>query len=192
MTLTPVTLEKYLRFDDYGMSADPKDPGQEDIAFLVYVARLIPRTPLDIANVDPGILASYCLAAHQTASQIHSEATLWWRLKDIAAQSALATAIVDAGAPATNAEKRAKSNPTYVRAAEIAAKGEAYVRFLDNMKTNFETGHYWAKGQETSANKEKTMSGYDPHKIQTGGVKQQAGQVEEAGKGNTPLGEFDF
>jgi len=193
--LTPVTLEKYLQFEDYNMTPDAKDPGKEDISFLLYVAKLIPRTPEQISNVDPGILASYCLAAHQTASAIHSKATLWWRLKELAADSKLSTAIVDAGAPATNAEKRAKGEPEFIKASELAAKGEAYVRFLDSMKTNFETCHYWAKAQETAANSERKMSGYEPPiqaKIrQTGGVTE-VGDGESQGKGNAVSQEFTF
>lgn len=165
-----ITLEQYLGFNVYDVEVDPLDPGKEDITFLVQVAKLIPRTPLEIARVDPSILASYCLAAHQTASAIHAKSTVWWRLKTIASESALANAIVNAGAPATNAEKRAKSDEHYQRAAGKAAKGEAYTRFLDSMKTNFETGHYWAKGQEAAANKESKMSGYEPHQQSPGSL----------------------
>ncbi len=187
MALTPITLEKYLGFEEYELKADRKDPGASDISFLLYVAKLIPRTPEQISNVDPGILASYCLAAHQNVSKTHSEATLWWRLKDIESQSSLATAIVEAGAPATNAEKRAKSDEKYIAASKLSAKGEAYVRFLDNMKTNFETAHYWAKSQEIADKSEHKMAGYEPHKI-----KQQTGGAESTESSSNVAQDFSF
>jgi hypothetical protein len=189
-----ITLEKYLGFEAYDVEADPLDPGKEDITFLVQVAKLIPRTPLEIAKVDPGILASYCLAAHQTASAIHAKATIWWRLKDIAAESALSIAIVNAGAPATNAEKRAKSDESYQKAAGKAAKGEAYVRFLDSMKTNFETGHYWAKGQESANNKESKMSGYEPHQSPRGlgSISADTFPPKGGSESQEKLGDFSF
>jgi hypothetical protein len=190
-----ITLEQYLGFGVYDIENDPLDPGKEDITFLVQVARLIPRTPLEIAKVDPSILASYCLAAHQTASSIHAKATVWKRLKELDADSALSSAIVNAGAPATNAEKRARSDELYIKASKKSAKGDAYVRFLDSMKTNFEAGHYWAKGQETAANKESKMSGYEPHQQSPGGLGSISADISTqkgGSEGQEKLGDFSF
>lgn len=164
-----IILEDYINISGYAVTADPLDPGKKDIGFLVYVASLIPKKPTDVGKVDAGILASLCLSAHQEASKNHAEALMWWRMKDISMASELGKAISDFTV-ATNADKKAKHDPSYIKAAELSAKGEAITRFYESVKNNFETGHYWAKEKEKSDNSEKKMSGYEPHFVKTGGA----------------------
>ena len=38
-------LHKYLKFDEYALDTDSKDPGKEDVYFLIKVAKLIPKSP---------------------------------------------------------------------------------------------------------------------------------------------------
>jgi len=166
-----VILEDYINIGSYVVAVDPLDPGKKDIGFLVYVAGLIPKKPTDVGKVDAGILASLCLSAHQDASRYHAEALMWWRMKDIKTASELGRAINDF-AVATNADKKAKKDDDYIKAAELSAKGEAITRFYEGVKNNFETGHYWAKEKEKSDNSEKKMSGYEPHFIKPGGAKE--------------------
>ena len=121
---------------------------------------MIPKNPVDINKVDPGVLASLCLAAHQEVSRYHSEALMWWRMKEIKMNSEFAIAMSSI-TPATNADKKAKSDDSYVRAANLNAKGEAITRFYENIKKNFEAGHYWAektKSQKTTKRKWLAMN----------------------------------
>ncbi len=165
-----IILEDYINIASYAVATDPQDPGKRDIGFLVYVAGLIPKKPTDVGKVDAGVLASLCLSAHQDASRYHAEALMWWRMKDIKTASELGRAINDITV-ATNADKKAKRDDDYIKAAELSAKGEAITRFYEGVKNNFETGHYWAKEKEKSDNSEKKMSGYEPHSLKIGGAK---------------------
>lgn len=162
-----ITLEKYINIDGYDIDKDPRDPGKRDIGFLVYVAQSIPRKPSDILKIDPGVLASLCLSAHADACTYYSEALMWQRMKEIKMASELARAINDINV-VTNADKKAKKDDIYMKAAELAAKGEAISKFYEGVKNNFDMGHYWAKEKEKSDGQERKSSGYEPHILKTG------------------------
>ena len=183
-----IILENYINIAHYDVEIDSHDPGKKDIGYLVYVAGLIPKSPTDIGKVDAGILATLCLAAHQEASRFYAEALMWWRVKEVKMNSELGIAIAGI-TPATNADKKAKSDENFKKAALLSVKGEAITRFYESLKNNFETGHYWAKEKEKSDNSERKMSSYDPHAIKTGGespvIRNDKFQEEK-------VGEFDF
>jgi len=161
-TLEKVLLVDYLKFREYEIDAGPQDPGKEDISYLLYVSKLIPKHPQDINNVDPKVLASLCLAAHSNASALLSQATLWLLLRKIDSEAALGFAINELGPPGVTAEKRSKNDPEYKNRAKLYAIGESYVKFYQNMLKNFEAGHYWAKSEEQNQKSQYKMAGYEP------------------------------
>jgi hypothetical protein len=167
-------LARYLKFDEYEMPEDPKNPGFDDIYFLVKVAKLIPRTPERLADVEPGLIATYSLAAVQTANVKYSKALMWQRMKKVALETALGRLMSgltsgDAKIPATIAEKIAKGRPEYEAAAQLLGMADAYVDFYKNMLENFRATHYWAREQESQDREENKLAGYEPHGLKKGG-----------------------
>jgi hypothetical protein len=161
-----LTAAQYLKFDEYDLSEDQKDPGKEDILFLVKVAKLIPKTPEKLNDVDPGLIATYCLAAIQTANVKYAKALMWQRMKKVSLDSVLGRKMAESSEPATVKEKMAKASPEYEEAARLYGLSEAYVDFYKNMLENFRATHYWAREQESASRLEERASSYDPH---TGG-----------------------
>ena len=161
--LKPVYLVDHLNFDAYGIKTDDLDPGKEDVSYVLYVAGMLPRFPSDLPKVDPRILASLLLAAHQDATEKWSKAKLWAKVRKIDTDAALAMAIEEVGGTATTAEKRAKKETGYVDASKAEAIGEAYLAFYDKVLKNFETSHYWARDEEASRQKERKMLNYEVH-----------------------------
>lgn len=169
-------LAHYLKFDEYEMPDDPKNPGLEDVYFLIKVAKLIPRTPEKLTDVDPGLIATYCLAAVQTANVKYARATMWQRQKKVAVESILGRLIAeltsgDGKIPATIAEKTAKGKPSYEAASQLLGMADAYVDFYKNMLENFKATHYWAREQESQAREEEKLGAYEPHSLKKGGKK---------------------
>jgi len=156
-----ITLATYLKINDYNIVTDEKDPGKENIFFLLKVAKLIPRTPERLLDVDPGLIATYCLAAIQTANVKYAKALMWQRLKKIEMDKVLGGFIRTADR-ATTAEKIAKSEPEYEAAAMLHGLADSYVEFYKNMLDNFKATHYWAREQESQAREEMKVSGYEP------------------------------
>lgn len=176
-----LTLAEYLKLDDYGIQTDAKDPGKEDVFFLVKVAKLIPKTPDKLADVDAGLIATYCLAAIQTANVKYSKALMWQRLKKVKMDAVLGD-LMRNSEKVTIAEKVAKSDPAYVEAANMYALAESYVEYYKNLLENFRATHYWARAQETEERSESKMSGYDPHDLNMkGGRVSTKGSSEESG-----------
>lgn len=171
-----LTAAHYLKFDEYDLSDDPKDPGKEDIYFLVKVAKLIPKRPEKLADVDPGLIATYCLAAIQTANVKYAKALMWQRMKKVSLDSTLGRLMSGSSEPATVKEKMSKANPEYEEAARLYGLAEAYVDFYKNMLDNFKATHYWAREQESASRAEERVSSYDPH---TGGVKKNSNTMFE-------------
>lgn len=174
-----LTLGEYLKFNDYNLETDAKDPGKEDVYFLIKVAKLIPKTPDKLADVDAGLIATYCLAAIQTANVKYTKALMWQRLRKVDLDSVLGRLIRDSAKPATIAEKSSKAEPDYEKAATLHGLAESYVEFYKNMLENFRATHYWARAQETEERSENKMSGYDGHEIFGKGVK----KVDRVGPG---------
>lgn len=160
-----ITLAQYLKLDEYGIDTDAKDPGREDIFFLLKVAKLIPRTPEKLTDIDPGLIATYCLAAIQTANVKYAKALMWQRLRKVEMDKVLG-GFIRGAEKATTAEKIAKAEPDYERAATLHGLAEAYVEFYKNMLENFRATHYWAREQESQAREEEKTSGYEGHNPQ--------------------------
>lgn len=174
-----LTLAEYLKFNDYNLETDAKDPGKEDVYFLIKVAKLIPKTPDKLADVDAGLIATYCLAAIQTANAKYTKALMWQRLRKVDLDSVLGSLIRDSTKPATIAEKSSKAEETYMKAARLHGLAESYVEFYKNMLENFRATHYWARAQEVEENNENKISGYDPHEFKGKGV----GKANKVGPG---------
>jgi hypothetical protein len=162
-----IKLEQYLNFDDYGIDCGPKSPGLDDITDLIEVAKMIPKSPLDIGKVDPKILATLCLASFQRTNELYSRSILFYSLKKIELEAKFGSLIVEEDPnvkiPATLKKEAVKANKDYVKASEILSVAEAYVKFYAGLLKNFETGHYWARGQEATNNGELKLSSYEPH-----------------------------
>jgi len=171
-----VKLSTYLGFDSYNITTDANDPGKEDISFLIKVAKLIPKVPEKLNNVDPRLIATYTLAAHAEASENYAKAYLWHAMKKVKLETTLGRLIVNSSGAATVAEKSSKASPEYEEASEMMGLGEAYVKFYLGMIKNFEAAHYWAKEREKMDSSEKKMSGYEPHELNKKGD----GLAEEA------------
>jgi len=177
-----LTLAEHLKFNDYNLDTDAKDPGKEDVYFLIKVAKLIPKSPEKLADVDAGLIATYCLAAIQTANVKYTKALMWQRLRKVELDAALGSLIRDSTKPVTIAEKSAKADPKYEKAATLHGLAEAYVEFYKNLLENFRATHYWARAQEVEERNEDKMSGYEPH------------QNRKEGRGNKvgPNGDIDL
>jgi hypothetical protein len=175
-----LSLAEYLHLDDYGMKTDDKDPGKEDVYFLVKVAKLIPKTPDKLSDVDAGLIATYCLAAIQTANVKYSKALMWQRLKKIKMDAVLGD-LMRNSEKVTIAEKVAKSDPAYIEAANIYALAESYVEYYKNLLENFRATHYWARAQEVEERSESRMSGYDPHDLDGKGARRGSRNTSEEG-----------
>jgi len=156
-----ITLAKYLKLDEYNIVTDAKDPGNENIFFLLKVAKLIPKTPEKLTDIDPGLIATYCLAAIQTVNVKYTKALMWQRLRKVDMDKVLGGFIRNAE-KATTAEKIAKSEPAYEAAATLHGLADSYVEFYKNMLENFRATHYWAREQESQAREERKVSGYEP------------------------------
>jgi len=172
-----IKLSKYLGFDSYNIETDAQDPGNDDIAFLVKVAKLIPKQPEKLNDVDPRLIATYTLAAHSEASEKYSKAFLWQAMKKIRLDTTLGKLIVNSTGAATVAEKSAKASSEYELASELSGLGEAYVKFYLGMIKNFEAAHYWAKEREKMEHSENKMSGYEPHNANDKGGIDDAGEA---------------
>jgi hypothetical protein len=177
-------LSTYLKFDEYEIQTDAKDPGKEDVYFLIKVAKLIPKTPDKLADVDAGLIATYCLAAIQTANVKFSRALMWQRLRKVELDSVLGRLIRDSSkaegdkkVPVTIAEKSAKADPEYEKAATLHGLAESYVEFYKNMLENFRATHYWARAQETEERNENKMGGYEPHELNVKGGRSRQDKV---------------
>jgi hypothetical protein len=172
-------LAHYLKFDEYEMPDDPKNPGFEDVYFLVKVAKLIPRTPDKLADVESGLIATYTLAAVQTANVKYAKALMWQRQKKVSVDSTLGRLMSELTSgegklPATIAEKIAKGKPTYEASSQLLGMADAYVDFYKNMLDNFKATHYWAREKESQDREENKITGYEPHGLKKGGGKIEA------------------
>ncbi len=159
---TALKLSKYLGFDEFKLTSDKSDPGNEDISFLIKVTRFIPKQPEDIAKVDAKVLATYCLGAYQLSSELYSKAYLWYGMRKVDLEYTLGKLISESSKAATVAEKSAKASDDYKNAANLVYLGDAYVKFYLGLMKNFETGHYWARDKEKQESREGGLSHYEP------------------------------
>jgi hypothetical protein len=186
-------LKEYLGFDEFGIETGGKgkDPGKDDITFIIQVIRMIPKTPEDMGNIDPKVLASYCLAAHALANEYFSKATLWYEIKRVHLDAMFGSLISNASGPATVAKEIAKSKDEYKKLAEEVAIATGYIKYYTGVLKILEAAHYWSKEKEKYGMSERNMAGYEPD-FGKGGLPQVSKRVARRDTDPVESGDVDF
>ena len=160
-----MTTHEYLKLEQFGIALEPNSPGVHEIDFLVEVASEIPKRMEDLDNMDPGIVASRCLAALFITNDFYAEALAWSGWREVEAQSVLGKLMADSAVPVTIRKDSVRSDNKYTSSQEKYKTALAYVEFYAGMKKGFEAGHYWAKAKEAAINADKKKAGYDVHEL---------------------------
>lgn len=177
------TLFKYLNLEEVGAAlSDEKEPGYDDISFLIEVAGKMPRTPEEMEDFAAPYIASISLNALYRCNELKARATVFAGNKVVDLNAEYGRLIETSEKPATITKEISKSKPTYIQAAKESEKAKAYVEFYTGLSANFEKCHYWAKSREIANNQEFKGSAYEPHDARTS-VKSNEGaetQIESA------------
>jgi len=162
-----IILFEYLELHDVGAElSEAKEPGKDDITFLVETASKMPKTPEEIEDFSASYLASISLQAFQRCNELKTRASVYCGYKKVDLDAHYGSLIASSEKPATITKEISKSKDSYVSLAKEHEKAKAYVEFYIGMMGQFEKCHYWAKSKEISNNQEYKGSSYEVHDTQ--------------------------
>lgn len=174
-----IKLFDYLELADVGsILSEEREPGHDDISYLIEVANQMPKTSEDVEDFAASYLASVSLVAFQRSNELKTRASVYCGNKKVDLDAKFGSLIASSDKAATVTKEISKSNPEYVKLAKELEKARAYVEFYTGLMGQFEKCHYWAKSKEISNNQEMKSSTYEPHHAADGGKGEENYQTE--------------
>jgi len=156
-------LYDFLRLkDSYGELTDKdRDPGNDDVEYIVYVAKSIPKTAEDIRVCDFSLIGANTLSAMFMLNDLHAKSIAWAAERESDLNIVLGRLLQNVNIPATVREKVSKGDAEYKIAFDNFKLAEAYAEFYTKLLATVTAAHYWARNKEAINNTELKMLGYD-------------------------------